>query len=57
MIVRLAGRPIDDATTLLDAIRSLQPGTRVAVTFVREGVTRTVSLTLGSAQSLLVYVT
>jgi len=55
VIVRLAGQPIDDATALLDAIRSLQPGTRVAVAFIRHGVARTVTLILGSAQSLPAY--
>jgi S1-C subfamily serine protease len=53
VIIRFAGQPIDDATTLLDAIRSQQPGSRVAVTFLRAGVAHTVTLTLGSAESLL----
>jgi putative serine protease PepD len=57
VITRLAGQPIDDATSLLDAIRSRQPGTRVTVTFIRGGVTRTVTLILGSAESLPVRVT
>jgi S1-C subfamily serine protease len=52
VITRFAGQPVDDSTTLLDAIRSQQPGTRAAVTFVRGGVTHTVTLTLGSAESL-----
>jgi putative serine protease PepD len=52
VIIRFAGQPIDSATTLLDAIRSQQPGTRVAVIFTRDGGTRTVTLTLGSAESL-----
>jgi S1-C subfamily serine protease len=55
VIIRFAGQPIDDALTLLDAIRSQQPGTRVPVTFVRNGVTYTVMLILGSAESLPVY--
>ena len=52
VIIRFAGQPIIDATTLLDAVRSEQPGTRVSVTFVRSGATRTVDITLGSAESL-----
>jgi putative serine protease PepD len=52
VIIRFAGQPIDSATTLLDAIRSQQPGTRVAVIFIRNGATHTVTLTLGSAESL-----
>jgi S1-C subfamily serine protease len=57
VIVRFAGQPITDATTLLDAIRSQQPGTRVTVTFIRAGATRTVTLALGSAESLPVRAT
>lgn len=57
VIIRFAGQPIDNATTLLDAIRSQQPGTRVAVTFIRDGVTHTVALVLGSAESLSRHVT
>jgi S1-C subfamily serine protease len=52
VIIRFAGQPIGNGTTLLDAIRSQQPGARVAVTFIRDGVTHTVTLTLGSAESL-----
>ena len=47
-----AGQPITDATALLDAIRSGQPGTRVSVTFIRSGTSHTVDITLGSAESL-----
>jgi S1-C subfamily serine protease len=57
VIIRFAGQPITDATTLLDAIRSQQPGTRVSVTFVRSGSTHTAAITLGSAQSLQVAAT
>jgi putative serine protease PepD len=56
VIIRFAGQPIVSATALLDAIRSQQPGTRVSVTFVRDGGTHTVTLVLGSAQSLLAYI-
>jgi S1-C subfamily serine protease len=52
VIIRFAGQPIIDATTLLDAVRSQQPGSRVSVTFVRSGATHTVDITLGSAESL-----
>jgi S1-C subfamily serine protease len=52
VIIRFAGQPISDATTLLDAIRSEQPGTRVSVTYLRGGATHTVTITLGSAESL-----
>jgi S1-C subfamily serine protease len=52
VIIRFAGQPITDATALLDAIRSQQPGTRVSLTFIHSGATRTVDLTLGSAESL-----
>jgi putative serine protease PepD len=52
VIVRFAGQPIGSATVLLDAVRSQPPGSRVGVTFLRGTVRRTVTLTLGSAQSL-----
>jgi S1-C subfamily serine protease len=52
VIVRFAGQPIGSATALLDAVSSQPPGSRVAVTFVRDGASYTVPLTLGSAESL-----
>lgn len=52
VITRFADQQIGNAAALLDAVRSRQPGTRVAVTFTRRGVSRTVPLTLGSARSL-----
>jgi S1-C subfamily serine protease len=52
VIVRFAGQPIGSATALLDAVRSQPPGSRVPVTFVRDGASHTVPLTLGSAESL-----
>ncbi len=52
VIIRFASQQIVNATALLDAVRSRQPGTRAAVTFARHGVSHTVTLTLGSAQSL-----
>jgi putative serine protease PepD len=51
VITSFAGLPIGNANALLDAIRSVQPGTRVVVRFARSGVSRTVQLTLGSATS------
>jgi putative serine protease PepD len=57
VIIRFAGQPIDSATTLLDAIRSQPPGARVPVTFIRDGGVHTVTIVLGSAESLSAYVT
>jgi putative serine protease PepD len=53
VITRFAGQRIGNATALLDAVRSRRPGARVAVTFTRHGVSHTVTLTLGSAESLV----
>jgi putative serine protease PepD len=52
VITRFGGQQIGNATVLLDAVRSWQPGARVPVTFTRRGASHTVMLTLGSAQSL-----
>jgi S1-C subfamily serine protease len=49
VIVRLAGQPIDNTYSLIDAIRSLPPGSDVEVTFVRQGATMQTSVRLGSA--------
>ncbi len=51
VIVRLGSQPVDDADSLVDAIRSLAPGSRVGVTFVRQGATMQTSVRLGSASS------
>lgn len=51
VITSFGGQLIGDADALIDAIRSLQPGTHVMVTFTRNGAARTVGLTLGSATS------
>jgi S1-C subfamily serine protease len=51
VIIRVADQQVTNATVLLDAIRSRPPGTRVSVTFTRNGATHTVTLTLGSAES------
>jgi S1-C subfamily serine protease len=52
VITRFANQQITSAAALLDAVRSRQPGTRVAVTFTRHDVSHSVTLTLGSAESL-----
>lgn len=51
VIIRAANQPISNAYGLLDAIRSLPPGSRVALTFVRHGTRHQTELTLGSASS------
>jgi putative serine protease PepD len=51
VIIGLGGQPVDNDTALLDAIRSLQPGARVTVRFIRNGNPHTATLTLGSAES------
>jgi putative serine protease PepD len=51
VIVRFDGQPVDDADTLLDALRSAAPGSRVSVTFLRGGQPDTVLVRLGSAPS------
>jgi putative serine protease PepD len=51
VIVRLGSVPVDDADSLIDAVRSLPPGSRVEVTFVRQGYTQQTWVRLGSARS------
>ena len=51
VIVSFGGQRITSATTLIQAVRSRDPGMRVAVVFLRGGVRHVVSLTLGSAPS------
>jgi S1-C subfamily serine protease len=51
VITRLASLPVSNAYSLVDAIRSLAPGSRVGVTFVRQGSTMQTNLILGSAAS------
>jgi len=51
VIVGLGSLPVTSAYALVDAIRSLSPGSRVAVTYVRHGEARRAELTLGSARS------
>jgi S1-C subfamily serine protease len=50
VITRLGGLPVDDADSLVSAVRSLSPGSLVEVTFVRQGATMQTSLRLGSAR-------
>ena len=51
VITRLDNQPVTSAYALVDAIRSLPPGLRVRVTFVRDGAAFRTSLVLGSARS------
>ena len=51
VVIKLGSQPIGSAYALLDAVRSLAPGSRVVVTFTRHGQTRRTDLTLGSASS------
>lgn len=53
VVVRVGNQPIASADALMDAIRSLPPGSRVEVTFIRHGQTLRTALTLGSAESLV----
>ena len=49
VITKLGGQPITSADSLLDAIRSLPPGSTVGMTFSRRGQPIIARLTLGSA--------
>jgi S1-C subfamily serine protease len=51
VIVEFAGLPISNAYSLMDAVRSQTPGSRVGITFLRHGQTLNTTLTLGSAGS------
>ena len=51
VIIRLGGQPVSNAYSLLDAVRSLAPGSRVSLTFTGNGQTQRTELTLGSASS------
>jgi S1-C subfamily serine protease len=51
VIVRLGSLPVTDTYSLLDAMRSLPPGSKVGVTFVRRGQVHRTEITLGSARS------
>ncbi len=51
VIIQFGSQAVTDANSLLDAVRSQPPGTRVTVTFRRGGQTLKARLTLGSARS------
>ena len=51
VIIRLGNVPVSDADSLIDAVRSLPPGSDVEVTFVRQGATLDTWVRLGSARS------
>jgi S1-C subfamily serine protease len=51
VVIRLDNLPVDNADSLVDAVTSLPPGSRVEVTFVRQGATMQTSLRLASARS------
>jgi putative serine protease PepD len=51
VIIRFDGQTIISADTLMDAIRSLAPGTRTSVTFTQAGQTHTATIQMGSAPS------
>jgi S1-C subfamily serine protease len=51
VITKLGSQPITSAYSLLDAIRSLPPGSTVGITFIRYGQPMVAQMTLGSAGS------
>ncbi len=51
VITELGSQPITSANSLMDAIRSVPPGSTVRVTFDRQGHTMLARVTLGSARS------
>ncbi|HUA41230.1 MAG TPA: trypsin-like peptidase domain-containing protein [Streptosporangiaceae bacterium] len=51
IITELGGRPITTPDSLLDAIRSLAPGSTVRLSYLRHGQAREARITLGSAGS------
>jgi putative serine protease PepD len=51
VIVSFGGQRVTSAPTLLDAIRARPPGSRVTLTYQRDGALRRVTLRLGSAPS------
>jgi putative serine protease PepD len=48
VVTKIGDRVIDSSDALVAAVRSEQPGAKVNLTYVRDGQTRTVSVTLGS---------
>ena len=51
VVIKVGRQPVSNAYAMLDAVRSLAPGSRVAVTFVRQSQAHQTTMTLGSAQS------
>jgi putative serine protease PepD len=51
VIVEFDGEPVDDATSLIVDIRSMQPGDEVAISVQRGGSTQDLTITLGSDSS------
>jgi putative serine protease PepD len=51
VVTAVDGRSVDSATTLVADIRSSAPGSTVTITYTRNGVSATVSVTLGQATS------
>jgi S1-C subfamily serine protease len=51
IITEVGSQEISNAYAVLDAIRSLAPGSHIPLTFLRQGQTRQTELTLGSASS------
>jgi putative serine protease PepD len=49
VVTKLAGQRIDDANSLVAAVRSHAPGQAVAISYVRDGHTHTATVKLGSA--------
>lgn len=51
IIIKAGSQPVSNAYQLMDAIRSMAPGSHVALTYRRHGQIRQTNLTLGSASS------
>ncbi len=51
VITRIGDRQVDGADALVAAVRSHRPGEKVTVTYLRDGQTKTTSVTLGSQAS------
>ena len=47
MVTAVNGKPVDSADDLIAHVRSAAPGATVTVTYVRDGKTTTVQVTLG----------
>ncbi len=51
VVIRIDGQKVSDPTTLGEKIDAKQPGERITVTYVRDGRTKTVSVTLATRPS------